>query len=58
MATEETEGVIKFHLEHKGTKLQNIDIDEIDAWRSIFKQTETIGQIDGRYDGLSLIHSC
>jgi ribulose-5-phosphate 4-epimerase/fuculose-1-phosphate aldolase len=51
MATEETEGVIKFHLEHKGTKLQNIDIDEIDAWRSIFKQTETIGQIDGRYDG-------
>ncbi len=48
---DETEGVIKFQLQHRERKLASIDITELDAWREIFKQTGTIGQVEDRYDG-------
>lgn len=48
---DETEGVIKFQLQHSLTTLQSIDVAELDAWRVIFKETGTIGQVSGRYDG-------
>ncbi len=39
---DETEGVIKFQLQHSLTTLQSIDVAELDAWRVIFKETGTI----------------
>lgn len=51
MAIDTSEGVIKFQLDHELTTLPPVDVMEIDAWRSIFKQTGTIGQIADRYDG-------
>lgn len=51
MKSDTSEGVIKFQLEHEITTLEALEVAEIDAWRSIFKQTGTIGQVEDRYDG-------
>ncbi|MBT4582750.1 MAG: class II aldolase/adducin family protein [Gammaproteobacteria bacterium] len=51
MSTEETEGVIKFQLEHLEQQLDSHAVEEIDAWRSAFKQLGIIGQDEGKYDG-------
>ncbi len=50
--TVETEGVIKFSLEHNHQTLdQGISIAEINAWRSIFVKLQLIGQSPERYQG-------
>lgn len=48
----EQEGVIKYSLNHFNNPIaDNINISEINAWRSIFFKLQLIGQIQGRYDG-------
>ncbi len=50
----ETEGVIKFNLEHKHKSLdQSISILEINAWRSVIYKLQLIGQRPDRYQGYS-----
>ena len=49
--TVETEGVVKFSLDHEPHSLRNVLTNDLDNWRSIFKQLEILGQIEGRYDG-------
>lgn len=46
-----SEGVIKFQLDHEVKTLKAFDVAEINAWRTVFKQTGTIGQVADRYDG-------
>jgi L-ribulose-5-phosphate 4-epimerase len=48
----EAEGVIKFNLEFEEQSLvKTLDIAELSAWRSIFKDLGLIGQDPDRYDG-------
>lgn len=48
----ETEGVIKYQLEHQTIALDtNLSLGEINAWRIILFKLELIGQIEGRYEG-------
>jgi ribulose-5-phosphate 4-epimerase/fuculose-1-phosphate aldolase len=51
MSDDPVDGVIKFQLEHISEQLENLMTDEIDAWRSVFKQLGIIGQDEGKYDG-------
>lgn len=47
------EGVIKYHLDHQHLALAaDIDISEINAWRSIFYRLGLIGQVPEKYAGL------
>lgn len=49
----EQEGVIKYLLEHQCTALPSeIDISEINAWRSLLYRLKLIGQLPEKYDGL------
>lgn len=48
----ETEGVIKYQLQHSDCDLdQDIDITEINAWRSIMHRLAVIGQSRDKYAG-------
>ncbi len=47
----ETEGVIKFNLAFELAKLPDIDISGLNAWRSVLKQLQLIGQDPDRYEG-------
>ncbi len=47
----EREGVIKFSLEHVDESPGNHLVSELDAWRSVFRQTGIIGQDPDRYEG-------
>ena len=51
MLVDTSEGVIKFQLNHEVKTLKAFDVAEINAWRTVFKQTGTIGQVADRYDG-------
>ena len=51
MSVDTSEGVIQFQLDHEVKTLQVVDVAEINAWRTVFKQTGTIGQVADRYDG-------
>jgi len=55
MSGEPVDGVIKFQLDHEERLLEQpqleIGIEELEAWRSIFKQLGIIGQDEGKYDG-------
>lgn len=47
------EGVIKYRLEHRQAALaDDLDIAEINAWRSVFHRLRLIGKIPEKYDGL------
>ncbi|WP_229427633.1 class II aldolase/adducin family protein [Methylomonas fluvii] len=49
----ELEGVIKYHLDHQhGEFAADIDISELNAWRSLFYRLRLIGQIAEKYAGL------
>lgn len=49
----ETEGVIKYHLNHQYIALSpTINIDALNAWRSVLFKMKLIGQDDQRYGGL------
>lgn len=49
----EQEGVIKYRLEHRECDLAaDLDIRQINAWRSLLFQLRLIGQAPGRYQGL------
>jgi hypothetical protein len=47
----EAEGVIKFDLDYEQRPIGEADISELNAWRSVLKSLELIGQIPNRYDG-------
>jgi hypothetical protein len=48
----EKEGVIKFQLDHSYEDIgKDVDITNINAWRSIMHRLGLIGQAPGRYDG-------
>ena len=51
MSTEAVDGVIKFQLNHMEQQLGLAAVEELDAWRSVFKQLGIIGQDEGKYDG-------
>ena len=51
MSDEAVEGVVKFQLDHKERPLGSLATEEINAWRSVFKQLGIIGQEEGKYDG-------
>jgi L-ribulose-5-phosphate 4-epimerase len=54
MSVDASEGVIKFQLDHEVMTLEALeanDVAEINAWRTVFNQTGTIGQVADRYDG-------
>jgi len=51
MSNEPVDGVIKFQLDHDERPLGLLEIEEIDAWRSVFRQLGIIGQEEGKYDG-------
>lgn len=49
----EQEGVIKYRLEHQYADLAaDIDVSDINAWRSVFYRLRLIGRITEKYDGL------
>lgn len=49
----EREGVIKYHLDHQSTDLPNdIDIYELNAWRTLLFRLKLIGQLPEKYNGL------
>lgn len=49
----ELEGVIKYRLDHlRGELAADIDISELNAWRSLFYRLRLIGQITEKYAGL------
>lgn len=49
----ELEGVIKYRLDHQhGEFSADIDISELNAWRSLFYRLRLIGQIAEKYAGL------
>lgn len=49
----EREGVIKYRLEHRDCDLPSeIDISEINGWRSLLFRLKLIGQIPEKYNGL------
>ncbi|CAD6879654.1 class II aldolase/adducin family protein [Methylomonas albis] len=49
----ELEGVIKYRLDHQHAELAaDIDISELNAWRSLFYRLRLIGQITEKYAGL------
>jgi len=49
----EQEGVIKYRLDHRHAELAaDIDISEINAWRSVLYRLRLIGQIAEKYAGL------
>lgn len=47
----ETEGVIKFNLTFRTARLVGVNVAELSAWRTVFKELGLLGQIPGRYDG-------
>ncbi len=48
----ETEGVIKYQLDHQDETLEkNISIAEINTWRTLLFKLKLIGKIAGRYEG-------
>lgn len=47
----EAEGVIKFNLSHREDQLEDFDVTELNAWRSVFIQLGLLGQVSDRYDG-------
>jgi hypothetical protein len=51
MSTEAVDGVIKFRLDHVEQQLESASVEELDAWRSVFKQLGIIGQDADKYDG-------
>ncbi len=49
----EREGVIKYHLDHQTIDLpKDIDINELNAWRTLLHRLKLIGQIPEKYNGL------
>jgi ribulose-5-phosphate 4-epimerase/fuculose-1-phosphate aldolase len=49
----EMEGVIKYHLNHQHKPLPtNINLNRLNAWRSVLYRLQLIGQNPGKYDGL------
>lgn len=49
----EREGVIKYHLDHRQSDLPaDIDLIELNAWRTLLYRLNLIGRIPGKYDGL------
>ena len=49
----ELEGVIKYRLEHQYAELgAQLDISELNAWRSLFYRLRLVGQIPEKYGGL------
>ena len=49
----EAEGVIKYHLKHQRTALSTaIELNELNAWRSLFYRLQLIGQHPDKYQGL------
>jgi len=49
----EREGVIKYHLSHQHTDLaDDLNISELNAWRTLLYRLHLIGQIPEKYDGL------
>lgn len=47
------EGVIKYRLDHQSIALsENIDLNELNAWRSLLHRLNLIDQVADRYDGL------
>lgn len=49
----ELEGVIKYHLDHRYTELEaDVDISELNAWRSLLYRLDLIGQLPEKYAGL------
>lgn len=50
---EKSEGVIKYHLNHQyGNLPSELDIVELNAWRTLFYRLQLIGRIPERYAGL------
>jgi L-ribulose-5-phosphate 4-epimerase len=49
----EMEGVIKYHLNHQHKPLPaNINLNPLNAWRSVLYRLQLIGQNPAKYDGL------
>lgn len=49
----ELEGVIKYHLNHQHKPLPaNINLNQLNAWRSVLHRLRLIGQTPQKYDGL------
>ena len=49
----EREGVIKYQLQHRmGTLPENLDLGELNAWRSLLFRLGLVGQQASRYQGL------
>ena len=48
----ETEGVIKFTIDHQPSALTVATPHTLNSWRAIFKKLGLIGQVKDRYQGL------